>query len=172
MVEVPNEITDKFDIVLETNNVTDICDDVVSGFSPVETLKHWLRPFSFQLNHNIWLSVKNDLQEVCNDISCDMNTNLNCEDDLSEEEEKTNIVRRDTMMMQKKSNRKRKKIKVNLQVRAKNKKNKKRRLDKVGDRIRNIESLNGHKVSTIYFEESRIVCPAGCIINRRKKCGK
>lgn len=73
--------------------------------------------------------------------------------------------------MQKKSNRKRKKIKVNLQVRAKNKKNKKRRLDKVGDRIQSMESLNGHKVSTIYFEESKIVCPEGCI-NKRKKCGK
>nr|XP_022902897.1 sushi, von Willebrand factor type A, EGF and pentraxin domain-containing protein 1-like isoform X2 [Onthophagus taurus] len=145
ITEIPLELIDNVTIHIESKEIEAICSD---------------NKKLSELNKNVAVDLEKSLKEACNDIDCFVKTESECEE-VSEK------IKRQTQETQKRK--KPKRIKVKLRLNAKNKPNKRKKLKRIRDDLKNIESLNGNPVIAIRFEAGTIICPDGCVV-RKQKC--
>lgn len=135
------------------------------------------------MNINAKDDIDANLDEVCNDIECDLEAQAICEDLKSESEELSNLVKRqiERMMMvtttkrpkkSRKQRKKKKKIKVNVHIDAKtDQRDKRKKLLSIKDKISSIKTLGGNNITRIQFKQAKIKCTAGNV-RKKLRCGK
>lgn len=128
-----------------------------------------------QLENEIKNTLNQNLQETCTSgISCNLNATALCEDeDDSEYEERTNIIKREAPSNKIKSNKK-KNINVEFEICAKVTNDKNQQINmKPLENIQKIPFLEGNNkvtVVNIQLKQSSIVCPIG-FVPRKMRCG-